>query len=254
MDLDFLKRVNSNYNVLKDHCVDISFNQDYGIEPIFTIRINENQLGNIVISERSDITAINDEINVDECIDNLKRNIFGKHYDDINLKGPTIDRLFYPSHRSDMDTHCGCNNTSKNRKDNNMKQFEIKKVEVLNGRVVLMRFWDGTFTKAICTEDDFNAGKFDIDIGITICIIKKMLGETDGKPKAYSKALKDIHRMMDAEEKHKKEEEERVRIAKERRKRKAVNRAIRELRASDAKKHMITEAIVEADKILKVGE
>ena len=81
-----------------------------------------------------------------------------------------------------------------------MAYCTVKKVEVYNDRVVKVTFTDGSFTKATCSEND----KFDIDVGITICLIKKMMGGS----KAYNKEMKRIHKLMDdAEEKKKKDEE-----------------------------------------------
>ena len=50
----------------------------------------------------------------------------------------------------------------------------IKDVKVYNNRAVIVHFSDDTFTKALCAKED--AGKFSVDAGIAICLLKKMLG------------------------------------------------------------------------------
>ncbi len=84
---------------------------------------------------------------------------------------------------------------------------KVTKVESYNDRVVKVTFADETFTKSVCSEND----TFDLDVGITICVMKKMLGEK-GTQK-YNKMLRDIHSVMESNEKAKeqarKEKEER---------------------------------------------
>lgn len=141
------------------------------------------------------------------------------------------------------------NNTEKKKETKKpMKSESIKvtKVEVLNDRVVMVRFSDGTFTKAICTKDDADAGKFDVDIGITICIMKKLLGEAEGKKKAYEKLIKSIHKMMDSQERAKKEEKELKERSKARAARKAERRAKEAEDEAKEYQNFITEAIKEA--------
>lgn len=124
--------------------------------------------------------------------------------------------------------------------------LRITDVQLLNDRVVIMRFSDGTFTKATCTKDDAEAGKFDPDIGITICMMKKLLGEADGTPKAYKKFLKQVHNGMDmrrkaAEEKAQKEAN---------REKRAIRKAKRRLEEAKAEednyKALITSAVKDA--------
>lgn len=133
------------------------------------------------------------------------------------------------------------------------KSIKVVKVEVLNDRVVIVRFADGTFTKAVITNDDYEAGKFDIDIGITICLMKKILGEADGYKKAYEKAIKGIHKMMDAQEKEKKEKLEAEQRSKARAKRKAERRAKAAKEETKAYKKDITDAIKKALKDMNLG-
>lgn len=131
-------------------------------------------------------------------------------------------------------------------RSNYMSDFDITKVEVLNDRVVIMRFGDGSFTKAVCTEEDIYNGKFDVDIGITICLIKKILGETEGKKKVYAKLLRGIHKMMDEQEKNIKEEEQRKANAKARKLRKAQRRAAAVKQENDMFRNDISDAVLYA--------
>ena len=89
----------------------------------------------------------------------------------------------------------------------NMKKYNygyglptVSKVETYNNRVVKVTFIDGTFTKSVCSENDI----FDIDVGITICMMKRMFGK-DGN-KIYNNMIRDIHKTMDQNDKKKLEE------------------------------------------------
>lgn len=71
------------------------------------------------------------------------------------------------------------------------------KVETYNDRVVKVTFEDGTFTKSVCSSNDV----FDLDVGITICILKRAMGK-DGH-KLYNNMMQEIHKIMDENEKDK---------------------------------------------------
>lgn len=86
----------------------------------------------------------------------------------------------------------------------------IKSVETYNDRVVLVRFSDGSFTKAVCSPND----TFDLDTGITICMVKRMLGNEGTK--RYNYILKQAHSIIDRQEK---EKEQKAREKVERRER-----------------------------------
>lgn len=77
------------------------------------------------------------------------------------------------------------------------KPPKIAKIEVYNERVVKMTFADGTFTKAVCAENDI----FDVDVGITICVMKKMLGKNGNK--LYNNMIRDAHKLMTEQENEK---------------------------------------------------
>lgn len=105
-----------------------------------------------------------------------------------------------------------------------MSAGDVRKVETYNDRVVKVTFGDGSFTKSVCSEND----KFDLDVGITICLMKKMLGK-DGNKK-YNNAIRQIHKIM--EDNLKAKEEEKARKAKI----KEENRKCNERRAEGKKK------------------
>lgn len=98
-------------------------------------------------------------------------------------------------------------NEHKNKEEKKMnmnptKPICITDIETYNNRVVKMTFSDGTFTKAVCSEND----KFDIDVGITICFLRKMLNSKNGRDE-YAKFIRDAHKLMDAKAKAKAEAE-----------------------------------------------
>lgn len=74
---------------------------------------------------------------------------------------------------------------------------KLVKVETYNDRVVKVTFEDGSFTKSVCSDND----TFDLDVGITICILKRAMGK-DGH-KLYNNMMRDIHKIMDENEKDK---------------------------------------------------
>lgn len=70
----------------------------------------------------------------------------------------------------------------------------IDRVETYNNRVVKVTFIDGTFTKSVCSEND----TFDLDVGITICLMKRWLGK-DGN-RLYNNLIRNVHKRMDQKE------------------------------------------------------
>lgn len=71
------------------------------------------------------------------------------------------------------------------------------KVETYNNRVVKVTFEDGSFTKSVCSDND----TFDLDVGITICILKRVMGKNGHK--LYNNMMREIHKIMDENEKGK---------------------------------------------------
>lgn len=120
---------------------------------------------------------------------------------------------------------------------------KVMKVETYNDRVVKVTFADGSFTKAVCGEQD----TFDLDTGITVCLMKKMLGENGTRK--YNDALRDIHKLMEKRENDKieaelKKEEARKKTHKADMKRKAKKLKAKE-EAIDIQKQGIIRALQE---------
>lgn len=91
---------------------------------------------------------------------------------------------------------------NKNTKEKNMKDFKIKDYKVYEDTALIVEFEDGTKEKAVCNEDD----KFDIERGITICVLKHLFG-VDGYKSMVKKAMNQIKAVDKAKEDKKKEEE-----------------------------------------------
>ena len=121
----------------------------------------------------------------------------------------------------------------------------IKKVETYNDRVVKVTFIDGTYTKAVCSEND----NFDLDVGITICAMKRLLGtNNENATKHYNQFIDHVQSVM--EKNALKELAEEARKAKEKsKKRKAeLKRAARKLKAREEQIDIQKQAILRAQK------
>ena len=127
-------------------------------------------------------------------------------------------------------------------------KFCVKSVDVYNDKVVKVTFDDGSFTKSVCSDNDH----FDVDVGITICLLKKLLGKNPNRE--YAKLIRDIHKVMDKNEKEKqKAKDEKDRQRKLHRKaelKKAANHLKWKREMIDIQK----QAIIEADKYLSEEE
>ena len=99
-------------------------------------------------------------------------------------------------------------NTSKDFRDNIVDRClaEIEDICVYNDRVVIMKFKDGTYTKAECTENDF----FDLDMGLLICFIRKALCDTK-ENRNFRKFMRKLHKFIRNKEKEEEKEEEALR-------------------------------------------
>lgn len=107
---------------------------------------------------------------------------------------------------------------------------EIRDIQVLNNRVVMVTFADGTTEKAVLDDSD----TFSVEQGISICMMKKILSYcTNGNGNSvYNKlvdyGLKTYERITDSKKKSAKEKDEKVAKAKrdaERVKRKKARKA-----------------------------
>ena len=133
-------------------------------------------------------------------------------------------------------------------------RIKVVKVETYNDRVTKVTFEDGTYTKSVCSPND----KFDIDVGITVCLMKKMLG-SDGN-KRYNNLMRDIHELMEENEKAKqREKEERAEQKKRNREaneRKHARKEQARREQIDIQKKAILEALQERERgdMVKAGE
>lgn len=110
------------------------------------------------------------------------------------------------------------------------KHTMIKDITVYNDKVVKMDFTDETFTKAVCGEHD----EFNLDTGITICLVKKMLGGQEDGTRCYNNLLRDLHGLMEDKEKAKIEEAEEKERQKQKRRNHELKRAKKKLMAKEA--------------------
>lgn len=95
------------------------------------------------------------------------------------------------------------NKNKKTEENNKMKydfnKFGVSDVITHNNKVVIVKFSDGTFTKSICSDND----NFDIDVGISICILKRLLckdGKVEEANRNYNSLIRRVHKLMDKKE------------------------------------------------------
>lgn len=103
----------------------------------------------------------------------------------------------------------------------------IEKIEIYNERVVKVTFKDGTFTKSICAENDI----FDVDTGITICLLKKMLGKNGHK--IYNNMIRDAHKLMNDQENRKIEKQMAKEEARKKQKEIEMKRMAKKMKAKE---------------------
>lgn len=98
---------------------------------------------------------------------------------------------------------------------------KVSRVETYNNRVVKVTFADGSFTKSVCSDKDI----FDLDTGITICIMKRILGK-DSKTgtRKYNCLIREVHGTMEQNEK------EKEKLAREKAERKAKQKKLEQKR------------------------
>lgn len=109
----------------------------------------------------------------------------------------------------------------------------IYDVKVYNDKVVKVFFTDGTTETAVCQEGD----KFDLDMGITVCIMKKMLGRNE-----YFRMLKKAKKNAAAHRELEKKSAEAVEI----RKRQRAKEEARKKARRERKNKELATAIAEA--------
>ena len=119
---------------------------------------------------------------------------------------------------------------------------KIIDVKVINDKVVIVTFIDGTQTKAVCDKDD----TFNLEVGIGICITKRLMSDDEQTGNSmFNKAIKDALKVMKRNEqleqarKEFEEEEKRIKRKKEKRAEKRRQKKIQ----------MMADAILLADKM-----
>ena len=152
-------------------------------------------------------------------------------YSGIYFDGRPIDKP--------VDNYMKNNNSDKTNEEENVMPYrtnnvQITKIVTHNNMVTIVYFSDGSFTKAICSKND----TYDLDVGIQVCIMKKMLGE-----KRYFKTMEYAHKLIEKQEQDKKDaiELKRQRRA-EQKKREEKNKLARQ-KAVDQWKFDITCAV-----------
>ena len=133
-----------------------------------------------------------------------------------------------------------------------MKPFTIvpiQNIETYNDRVVKVTFVDNTFTKSVCSKNDH----FDLDVGITICLMKKLLGGTN-PTKAYNDLIRQAHKVMEDKALIEKKTKEAIAEEKKRQKKIEEKKAKRKQQRIDEYKDIHKQAFVEAMKEVKAGE
>lgn len=109
----------------------------------------------------------------------------------------------------------------------------IYDVKVYNDKVVKVFFIDGTTETAVCQEGD----KFDLDMGITVCVIKRALGRNE-----YFRMLKKAKKNAAAHRELEKKSAEAVEI----RKRQRAKEEARKKARRERKNKELATAIAEA--------
>lgn len=117
---------------------------------------------------------------------------------------------------------------------------DITDIQIYNNKVVKVVFSDGTFTKAVCGEND----QFDLDIGITICVIKKMAGK-DGH-KWYNNLIRKARAVMDHNAEAKKMEQDICNKVKEHNKKEQERRKAGKEKAKQEQIDIHSEAFLKA--------
>lgn len=114
---------------------------------------------------------------------------------------------------------------------------KIANIEMYNDRVVKVTFDDGSFTKSVCQENDI----FDLDVGITVCLMKKMLDDGKGNgTRIYNDIIRDAHKLINDKENEKIEKQ----TEKEKRKKKAHKAMMKK----QAKKMKVKEEAIDIQK------
>lgn len=127
----------------------------------------------------------------------------------------------------------------------------VKKVETYNRRVVKVTFIDDTFTKSVCSEND----QFDIDVGITICLVKRFVGtNSDNATREYNRLMNHVHEVMDKNEKEKLDARAQKAIDKAKKRKIELKRAAKKLKAKEEQIDIQKQAIIRAHQEMEAME
>jgi len=119
----------------------------------------------------------------------------------------------------------------------------VKKVETYNQRVVKVTFSDDTFTKSVCSENDH----FDIDVGITICLMKRLIGtNSDNATREYNRLMNNVHTVMEKNEKEKLAAQGQKAAEKAKKRKAELKRAAKKLKAKEEQIDIQKQAIIRA--------
>lgn len=126
-------------------------------------------------------------------------------------------------------------NSSKKPKP--VSSVTIANIEMYNDRVVKVTFDDGSFTKSVCQENDI----FDLDVGITVCLMKKMLDDGKGNgTRIYNDIIRGAHKLINDKENEK--------IEKQMEKEKQKKKAHKAIMKKQAKKMKAKEEAIDIQK------
>lgn len=124
----------------------------------------------------------------------------------------------------------------------------IQKIETYNNRVVKVTFIDGTFTKAVCSEND----PFDLDVGITICAMKRIFGENGTRD--YNNFIRHAHEVMVENRRAKLAEAEKKETAKKKKRKAELKKAAKKLKAKEESIDIQKQAIIRAHQEIERAE
>lgn len=127
----------------------------------------------------------------------------------------------------------------------------VKKVETYNNRVVKVTFIDGTYTKAVCSKNDI----FDLDVGITICAMKRLLGtSSENATREYNRFIDHVHSVMEKNALEEVAEEARKAKEKSKKRKAELKRAAKKLKAREEQIDIQKQAILRAQKEMEAME
>lgn len=124
----------------------------------------------------------------------------------VYLNGPQIDFMTRPTFQKIppfVPSTPTVFNTGKDFRENIVDRClaEIDDICIYNDRAVIMKFKDGTYAKAECSENDY----FDLDVGLLICFVRKALCDTK-ENRNFRKFVRKLHKFIRNKEKEKEEE------------------------------------------------